>query len=152
MYGLAGVTRHEFEAIRDLPGKVILRPVILAAKNSGSAVLEARDIVIQNSAGIDLRMVVRFNINTTAKNINVSVPQLGPICRLDVDSTVHGDAGRHHKHDLWTPECPAKNLPHNVKARSELAGKGIAEVFSIFCDNANIFERGIKIAYSVYSA
>jgi len=136
------MNRAEFEMLRDLPGKVIRGDIKFSRKQALAQRLVAEDLVSENTAGVELRMAVHSNPATTAKTINVHVPGTGPICRLDIDGTVHGAAGRSHKHSLQTGRCPDRNLPDGVVARPELAGKSPREVFESFCELAGIVHDG----------
>lgn len=81
---------------------------------------------------------VHWNPETKSKTVNVYLPGTGPICRLDVDGTHHGDVGRSHKHSLQTERCPDRNLSDSVVGHAELAGRPIKEVFETFCEMATI--------------
>ena len=76
------------------------------------------------------------------QTVNVYVPGIGPICRLDVDGTRHGGAGRSHKHALATERCPDRNLPGNVVSRVDLSGRSIREVFDELCRLGSIHFEG----------
>lgn len=132
------MNRTEFEALRDLTGKRITQDIRFARRAALRPAVEVADILIENESGVDLRMNMHFNPETGSKTVNVYVPGTGPICRLDVDGTRHGDAGRSHKHALQTERCPDRNLPDGVAKRDELSGKSIKEVFDAFCDLAAI--------------
>jgi hypothetical protein len=77
-----------------------------------------------------------------SKTINVHVPGLGPICRLDVDGPAHRPAGRSHKHSLQNERCPDRNLPDGVIDRPDLAGSTLRQVFTEFCRIADIKHLG----------
>jgi hypothetical protein len=76
------------------------------------------------------------------RTVNVYALGTGPICRLDVDGTRHGEAGRSHKHALQTERCPDRNLPDGVVARADLAGRMMREVFDELCRIADISFSG----------
>lgn len=84
---------------------------------------------------------MRYNEIVGSKTINVYVPGIGPICRLDVDGNAHRPAGRSHKHSLQAERCPDRNLPDALD-RSDLAGSSLREVFSEFCRMACISHHG----------
>ncbi len=132
------MNRTEFEALRDLPGKAIRRDIRCVQSRFLAPVLEADKIVIENSAGIELRMNLSFNPITGKKTVNVYVPGQGPICRLDVDGPKHGDAGRCHKHSLQNERCPERNLPDGALAYPNLSGANMRTVFDEFCRIAGI--------------
>jgi hypothetical protein len=85
---------------------------------------------------------VSYNPESGSKVFNVRVEDVGPICRLCVDGTVHGDAGRSHKHSLQEARCPDRNLPDGVIPRKDLAGRSLLECFAAFCEMAQIDHRG----------
>lgn len=130
--------RPTFERLRDLPDKAIHGEIRLVARRQTSPALVADNIAIENSAGVDLRLNVSYNPEVGSKTFNVIEVGNGPICRLDVDGTVHAPAGRSHKHSLQTDRCPASNLPNGVVARPDLAGQSPAEVFAAFREMAGI--------------
>ena len=136
------MNRSEFEALRDLQGKVIRGDIKFSKKQALAPLLVAEDVVIENTAGVELRMAIHTNPQTGGKTVNVHIPGTGPICRLDVDGTAHGAAGRTHKHSLQTERCPDRNLPDAVVARPEFAGLQPREVFARFCEIAGIVHEG----------
>jgi hypothetical protein len=137
------MTRAEFEHLRDLPGKAIVGDIRLQEQRAVRPLLRAEDVRIENSAGVDLRLTLTYNPQTGSKSVNVHVPGLGPICRLEVDGQRHPPAGRSHKHSLRSADCPRANLPHDVAPRPELSGKLLHEVFEEFCRAANIEHGGM---------
>ncbi|WAS93277.1 hypothetical protein [Nannocystis punicea] len=136
------MNRDEFEAIRDIPDKVIETNIKLSQRANTAPARVADGIVIQNSSGVALRLNISFNPESGAKTLNVCAAGVGPICRLDVDGPAHRPAGRSHKHSLQTPRCPGKNLPTGVQDRPELSGQTISELFLLFCKLAKIEHRG----------
>lgn len=132
--------RTEFERLRDLPGKYVDGDIIL--QKDGRVYLESEKLIIVNSDDVDATVLLRWNPETDSKTVNVIVSGLGPVCRLDVDGTVHAPAGRHHKHSLVHPDCPVSNLGRGVVRRDDLAGQDIATVWTEFCRMANIEHRG----------
>lgn len=135
------MTRSEFEALRDAPGKRIGERVELVPDESQPHKFVGR-ATIRASAGQEAVMHLRFDTRTRAKTINVVLDGIGPICRLDVDGARHRDQGRNHKHDLRTPECPERNLPEAV-ARPELSGQSMEDIFDFFCAEAGIQNAGL---------
>ena len=133
--------RAEFEALRDLPDKVIEEDIRFSRKKNLSPLHTAEDIKIRNGLGYDLRLTIKFNPETGSRNFNVHISGLGPICRLDVDDQAHHPAGRTHKHSLQQPTCPDLNLPF-VEDRKSDSGRSLEVLFSRFCKLANIEHRG----------
>lgn len=134
--------RLTFEALRDLPGKVIRGDVRLSRRQALAPLLTAEGLRIENSAGVELVMNIQFNPAVGSKTVNVHVPGVGPICRLDVDGPAHRPAGRTHKHSLQTVQCPDSNLPTGVIDRPDLAGQSLVQVFEAFCAMAKIHHDG----------
>lgn len=132
----------EFEALRDLPNKRIDQEVRFVKRAALKPALEADNITIKNAHGIDLRMNLHYNPETGSKTVNVYIPGTGPICRLDVDGTNHGDAGRSHKHALRNERCSDRNLPDDVTSRSDLSGQSMRAVFEEFCRIGSIVFEG----------
>jgi len=142
---LRNVDRTQFEALRDLPGKVIRGDMRFAKGRATAPVLTIDGVVIENQGGIDLRLNISFNPVTGAKSFNVHVPGLGPICRLDVDGPAHRPAGRSHKHALTSERCPDRNLPDRVADRPDLSGRSLADLFAEFCSMGGIEHQGTLI-------
>lgn len=136
------MNRRDFEALRDLPGKIISVDIRLAQKQSTHPLLTADRIPIQNNQGVTLWMNINFNPETGAKGLNVTLAGEGPICRLDVDGSCHGDAGRSHKHSVQDENSIRRGLREGVIPRADLSGKSLKEIFSDFCAAANIIHYG----------
>ena len=134
--------RAQFVLLRDIPAKRISSDIRFVRKQSLTPVLIAEGILIENPSGVELILSITLNPVVGSKTLNVHVPGVGPICRLDVDGAAHRPAGRSHKHSLQTEQCPARNLPDGVIDRPDLAGASIADVFAEFCRMANITHTG----------
>lgn len=134
--------RTTFEALRDLPGKTISTDIRFVRRAMLAPVLVAEGIRIDNDGDVELMLSMSYNERIGAKTINVYVPGIGPICRLDVDGNAHRPAGRSHKHSLQQERCPERNLPQAVCDRPDLAGSSLREVFTDFCRTANISHQG----------
>lgn len=137
--------RTAFEALRDIPGKVIRGDIRLAARRQTQPALIAENILIENDTGTVLRLNISYNPEVGSKTFNVTAAGVGPICRLDVDGPAHRPAGRCHKHSLQTERCPDRNLPDNVADRPELSGRPLGELFALFCEMAQITHEGTFI-------
>lgn len=133
--------RTTFEALRDLPGKTISGDIRFARLKALAPVLVAEGLRIDNDSGVELVLSVSYNEIIGSKTINVHVPGIGPICRLDVDGNAHRPAGRSHKHALQEERCPDRNLP-NVLDRPDLEGASLRRVFTEFCRMAKISHHG----------
>jgi hypothetical protein len=136
------VNRTEFDAIRDIPGKVIEGDIKFARRQATLPALTAENIAIVNTGGVELRLNITYNPDVGSKTFNVYVPGVGPICRLDVDGPAHRPAGRSHKHSVQIDRCSDRNLRDGVVDRPDLAGKTLADLFSEFCHMAKITHAG----------
>lgn len=136
------MNRLDFEALRDLPGKTITGPIKLVQKQATHPLLSAERIPIHNSQNMTIWVSVNYNPETGAKGINVTLDGEGPICRLDVDGSRHGDAGRSHKHSVQDENSVRRSLRDGVVPRPELSGKSLRQAFRDFCADANITHNG----------
>ena len=136
------MNRTQFEALRDLPDKVIKGDIRFVRARATAPLVVAENIPIANAHGTELRLTISYNAEVGSKSFNVHVPGVGPICRLDVDGPPHRPAGRSHKHALQGERCPDRNLPDGVVDRPELAGHSVRELFRTFCEMSGIAHRG----------
>jgi hypothetical protein len=137
------MTRSEFEALLQAPGKRFAGPVILRPDPHQPYRLVG-DGLIQADDGSEAMVHISHNTMTGSKTINVAVCGVGPVCRLDVDGPVHKNAGRSHKHELQSSGCPRLNLPQ-ASARTDLSGSSIEDLFRAFCSEAGIRSRGFSL-------
>jgi hypothetical protein len=138
------VNRQEFEALRDLPNKLILDDIAFVQSNKISTTLILEPIKVQNSLGYDVVLHGSFipGIPTIRFNFSIS-SEGGAICRVEVNSTVHGDAGRTHKHSLQFESCPRKNIPYAVPRDDlSLTLQSPREIWETICREANIIHEG----------
>jgi hypothetical protein len=119
------MNREEFEYLRDMSGKRITDEIKLAPKRRNSPVLASEAIPIENERDVPANLNIEYNTQTDAKTVNVSVPGIGPICRLEVDARAHRPYGRSHKHALSSELCPYENLKRDIIDKSELSGMDI---------------------------
>lgn len=134
--------RSEFEHLRDLPGKVVAGEIRFKKSKNTAPALRAEDVVIKNTAGVELLLDISWNPVRGSKSFNVTAVGTGPICRLDVDGPPHRPAGSSHKHSLRTPQCPGENLPLQVSDVPEHGGKSMRALFDVFCSMAKISFSG----------
>jgi hypothetical protein len=137
------VDRTEFEAIRNVPEKLIRGDIRFSRSKNASPLLVADGIRIENSSGAALFLNISYNPLVGSKTLNIVQSGVGPICRLDVDGPAHRPAGRSHKHSVQTERCPDRNLPDGVMDRPDLSGQTMRQLFDHFCQLANIRYEGV---------
>lgn len=131
------MNRAEFDALRQLAGKTIAVPITLSASRNHEKSMVALDIPVENSMGVELILDVTFKPEVPALTFNFSVKGVGPICRVDINGTIHGNAGRTHKHELQNETDPRNNLPFAL-ARAELMAMPANNAWTWVCQQANI--------------
>ena len=135
------MNRQEFLHLRDLPGKRITANIEWASPRDGKPNLIFEQVPLENSAGFDVVLNGTYKPDIPAITFNFVLLGIGPICRVDVNGTIHRDAGRTHKHDLRHEADPRRNLPTAI-ARADLEGKTAWEVWLDLCEKANIEHTG----------
>ncbi len=138
------MNRMEFEQLRDLADKSITAEIAFRTSKDTSPNLTFNEVIVKNSQGWEVVLNGTYKPDIPSVTFNFVVRGVGPICRLDVNGTVHKEAGRTHKHDLLMDEDSRKNLPTAV-ARKELEGKTAREIWEILCKQANITHIGAFI-------
>lgn len=137
------MNRTEFEALRNLPDKIVAADIVFAQKNSTTLVFQ--DVAVSNSLGIDLVLNGSFKPDIPAVKYNFCIKGVGPICRpicrIDVNGSIHGNEGRTHKHDLRSESCPRNNLPH-AQQRPDFENLTAKQVWTKICLMANIQHTG----------
>jgi hypothetical protein len=136
------MNRQEFEHLRDLPGKRVTADIVWTSPPGGRPNLVFDQVVLENSAEWDVVLNGTYKPGIPSVTFNFVLRGIGAICRVDVNSTVHGDAGRTHKHDLRDETDPRANLPH-AAARPDLTDKSAREVWLDLCQRAKIKHTGI---------
>jgi hypothetical protein len=133
--------RREFEELRDLPGKAVNSDIQFGAPAEAAPFLLFENVRVSNSLGIDLRLNGKYNPEVRTIVFNFRIPNVGPICRVEVNSTKHGGS-RTHKHSLHLEEDPRQNLPTKVIPRPDLERKTLREVWETLCREARITHNG----------
>jgi hypothetical protein len=136
------MNRNEFEQLRDLPGKYIEGDITLVPRKKDSPLWAAKAHI--GGASIEVRLDIEWNAKNESKTLNVTIPGIGAICRLEIDSKPHYPYGRNHKHALKESDCPTPsiNLSRDIQNRDDLSGKDMQEIFNDFCRKAKIEHRG----------
>jgi len=106
------VNRLEFELLRDLPDKRITDDIRFIAARLTEPNLTFSGVVLENATGWVVRLNGTYKPDIPSLTFNFSIPDVGPICRVDMNGTVHKPAGRTHKHSLRHEDDPRKNLPN----------------------------------------
>ena len=139
------MNRQEFERLRDLPGKHIAADIEFVASKATSPNLTFDGIRVENELGLDVFVNGTYKPEIPSFSFNFRVGQLGPICRVSVNSMHHKGVGRTHKNDLRDETDPRLNLPVAI-ARTDLEGKTTREVWEILCRQARIEHTGKFVA------
>ena len=133
--------RTQFENLRDLNGKRIVSDIRFTQKQGHPQhKCEVEILDVEEDTAL-ATLYITYNENNDSKNICVAVKSVGPICRLDIDHTEHGDEGRTHKHSLQNSSCSNKNLPE-ASSKPDLSGKTVTEAINEICSMANITLSG----------
>lgn len=135
------MNRTEFEQLRDLPGKRITAEIKFTGNKQADPNLVFEQIPVENSLGVDVILNGTYKPEIPSITFNFVIRGTGPICRVCVNSTIHQEAGRTHKHDLQVETDPRRNLP-NATARPDLEGLTAREVWDNLCRQANIEHAG----------
>jgi hypothetical protein len=135
------MNRNEFEQLRNLPGKRITGDIVFTAPRDGKPNLVFDQVVVANDLQWDVLLNGTYKPGIPAVSFNFVIRGLGPVCRIEVNGPIHGDAGRTHKHDLRSADDPRLNLP-NAVARTDLEGRSAREVWEMLYQQANIIHEG----------
>ncbi len=135
------MNRRDFEALRALPGKYILDDIVFKAERGMGPSLVFRNIRVFNAMNLGVFLNGTFKPRLNAITYNFVLSGTGPICRIDVNSTIHGEAGRTHKHELESETDPLYNLPNAIIIR-DLGEPTPLAVWKRVCTGANIEHRG----------
>lgn len=133
--------RHEFERLRDLKGKCIRSDIEFRPDPKVSPNLVFDNVEVHNAEGAELFLNGTYKPFIPAVTFNFAVKGVGPICRLDVNGTVHGTQGRTHKHALQSDADPRMNLPQAI-ARPDVVELSVREIWNKLCQEANIRHEG----------
>lgn len=135
------VTQVEFEELRNLPDKEIERDIEFLPKPETAPNLVFEQIQVKNSLNWDVVLNGTYKPDIPSVTFNFVLKGVGPICRVCVNGSLHGAAGRTHKHELTTDQDPKLNLP-NAIARPDLVAKTPEEIWKILCRQARIRHTG----------
>ncbi|OQX27541.1 MAG: hypothetical protein BWK80_04700 [Desulfobacteraceae bacterium IS3] len=137
------MNRLTFEKLRDLPDKEIRDDIFFKKENTNT--LSFDNIRVHNSMGIDLLLNGKYKPDIPSIRFNFYVRGKGPICRIEVNSSIHKDSGRTHKHSLQKESCPRQNLPY-AEPRDDLKEKNAEQIWEIICNQSKIKHQGTFLA------
>ncbi len=135
------ISREDFESLRDLPDKTISEDIIFREDKNVSPNLIFEKVKVQNTLGYEIELNGTYKPSHDSVTFNFIQRGVGSICRFDVNSTVHGDAGRTHKHSLHKESDPRHNLPL-ADSRPDLEGKSVQEIWKTICKQSKIQHQG----------
>jgi hypothetical protein len=133
----------EFQALRDLRGKRITGDILFLRTIGSGPNLVFDNVRIENTENFEVVLNGTLKPNIPSLTFNFVLRGVGPICRLDVNGTIHDPVGRTHKHKLINESDPRKNLPTAFK-RSDIDSTNfdVKKVWSQLCAQANIQHDG----------
>jgi hypothetical protein len=135
------ISRQDFESLRDLPNKTISEDIVFRANKNVSPNLTFEKVKVQNTLGYDIELNGTYKPSHDSSTFNFIQRGVGPICRFDINSTVHKDVGRTHKHTLHNENDPSRNLPV-AHPRPDLDGKSVQEIWKTICKQSKIKHQG----------
>jgi len=136
------VDRREFQQLRNALDKEIDVDIeFVKDKNLDQNVVVFEGASLRNSFGFEIVVNGWYNHKTRHTKYNFVLQGVGPICRVEVNGPVHGDAGRTHKHELQTESDPRRDLP-NAIPRLDLVDCGPRELWEDLCKRAHIDHTG----------
>ncbi len=135
------MTRDEFKRLRDLPGKVIRGDITFTAPKDTKPNLVFDQVQVENDLKLDVVLNGTYKKGIPSCTFNFVLRGTGPICRYELNSARHGNAGRTHKHDMKNEEEPRLNLP-SCSPRKDLEQLGVRELWETVCREANIAHEG----------
>ncbi len=138
------MTPAEFQQLRDLPGKVVAADIEFKSGKDSRPNQTFEGISVLNALNWEVLLNGTYKPDVPAITFNFSIRGIGPVCRVDVNGTIHGNAGRTHKHDLRREDDPRRNLP-SALARPDLVGLTPRQVWEDLCQRAQIQHTGVFI-------
>lgn len=135
------MTRQEFEQLRNLPGKLIQENIEFMQVKEMTPNLVFYNVPVLNDQNWDIRVNGTYKPGIPSITFNFALYGSGPICRLCINGTIHGNAGRTHKHELRTEDDPRYNLP-TALPKPEMETLTARQAWNWLCENANIIHEG----------
>jgi hypothetical protein len=135
--------QSEFQALRNLHEKRISSDILFLKTNSSGPNLVFENVVVENTDDLEVVLNGTYRPNLPSLTFNFVVSGIGPVCRLDVNGTIHDPVGRTHKHELIKESDPRKNLPTAFKRDDiDSVNLEINTVWNQLCIQANIEHTG----------
>lgn len=135
------MTQAEFRELRKLPDKEIHADIVFRRSSKTAPNLSFTGVPVSNALDIDVRLNGTYKPDIPSVTFNFVVAGVGPICRIDANGSLHGPAGRTHKHELRQESDPSNSLP-DPRERPDLRGKTAREIWDILCMQARITHTG----------
>lgn len=135
------MTRTEFHALRDLPGKTINADIVFRPVASNGGNLTFDNIPVENEGGWPVIVNGTYKPDIPTITYNFYIRSEGPICRVCVNGVYHDPGGRTHKHELRSEEDQRTNLP-TVINRPDLDGLSPREIWEMLMRDARINHTG----------
>lgn len=135
------MNRQEFEVLRDLPEKTVTADIEFTSNRATEPNLTFKDVTVENSLGYAIRLNGTYKPDIPSVTFNFFIPDVGPICRIDVNGPIHKPVGRTHKHSLKHDDDPRKNLPA-ADAAPDFESLTPRQVWELLCARANILHTG----------
>lgn len=135
------MNKNEFEELRKLPDKFIEGDIIFIKTKDTKSYLFFEKIPVINRFRWNLLLNGKFWPDIPSYGFNFSIVDVGPICRLEVNSNIHKDTGRTHKHEFTKESDSRNNLPTAIK-REDFESLTIIEAWNKLCKEANIIHKG----------
>ena len=104
------MNRAAFLQLRALPGKVIDVNIAFQVEAGSGGNRVFRGVVVENTLDWGIVLNGTYKPIQNSFTFNFVARGVGPICRVDVNGTIHPPAGRTHKHDLVADDDPYRNL------------------------------------------
>ena len=136
------MNRREFELLRDIPDKRIGQDIRFVVSQATSPNLTFSGITLQNTAGWIVRLNGTYKPDIPSLTFNFSIPDIGAICRVDINGPIHKPVGRTHKHSLKKDDDPSKNLP-TPDAAPDFENLTPTQAWALLCERAHILHGGV---------
>ena len=136
------MTRAEFIHLLAAQDKRIDGDLIFEERAGKQPNLVMRSVEVVNGSGLRITLHGHYNKFYGSITFTFACSDAGgPICRLDVRGSPHGNAGRTHKHDLHAETDPRDNLPQ-AHPRPDLDLSSPVEAWRTLCEQARITHVG----------